>query len=75
MDDQTFLDMEQLDNDFTDNVEELLTEQAIEVFILWAKAFPHRYLSFDSGMGIASFKCPSIDDSALVIPCSSPPNA
>lgn len=42
----------------------LITE-GMAVFVRWATAFPKRELRFVSGMGTATFGCPSMDRSLL----------
>ena len=61
MSNQTSLEVQFLEETFEDNINELITESAIEVMILWSATFPKRELIFDRN----SFTCPSIDNQPL----------
>ena len=48
-------------------IDSILVEEGMRVFVLWAKAFPKRYLRLVSGMGTATFACPTLDRSVYLL--------
>lgn len=48
-------------------IDSILIEEGMKVFVAWANAFPTRYVRFVSGMGTATFACPSLDNSSFLL--------
>ena len=61
---QKLQDMEQ---DLYVEIDKLLIEAGMAAFVMWAEAFPKRYLRFVSGMGTATFACPTLDNSCYLL--------
>lgn len=53
--------------DLIAEIDELLVEAGMHAFVAWAKAFPKRELRFVSGMGTATFACPTLDRSCFLL--------
>lgn len=56
-----------MENKLITDIEAILVAEGMDVFVQWAKAFPKRSLRFVSGMGTATFACPSLDNSAFLL--------
>jgi len=48
-------------------IDAILVEEGMKAVVRWAKAFPKRHLRFVSGMGTATFACPSLDGSCFLL--------
>lgn len=60
-------EIDKMETDLINRVDEMLIEVGMEAFVLWAEAFPTRELRFVSGMGTATFACPSLDRSCFLL--------
>ena len=55
------------EQDLIADIDELLITAGMQAFVMWANAFPKRYLRFVSGMGTATFGCPTLDSSVYLL--------
>ena len=55
------------EQDLIAEIDDMLVEAGMQAFVMWAKAFPKRYLRFVSGMGTATFGCPTLDNSSFLL--------
>jgi hypothetical protein len=53
--------------DLIAEIDDMLIEAGMQAFVDWANAFPKRYVRFVSGMGTATFACPSLDNSCFLL--------
>ena len=67
LDDKTEAAIDKIDTAHQLAFEELLIEEGIKAFVLWATAFPKRHLRFCSGMGVSAFACPSTDNHVFLM--------
>lgn len=56
-----------LENKLIDDIDGLLIRAGMRVFAEWGRAFPKRELLFVSGNGTATFRCPSLEKSIVLL--------
>jgi hypothetical protein len=59
--------IKKLEENYIDDFNNILIEEGIKTFVLWAKAFPTRNLRFVSGMGTATWSSTRINSSYFLI--------
>jgi hypothetical protein len=60
-------EIDKLESDLITQMDEIFIKAGMEAFVLWATAFPKRDLRFVSGMGTATFACPTLDRSCFLL--------
>lgn len=61
------LKLQNMEQDLYVEIDKLLIEAGMAAVVMWAEAFPKRYLRFVSGMGTATFGCPTLDRSVYLL--------
>ena len=61
------LKIKNMEADLVAEIDDMLIEAGMVAFTDWANAFPKRYLRFVSGMGTATFACPTLDRSCFLL--------
>jgi hypothetical protein len=59
--------IKKLEQDYISTFDNILIEEGMKAFVLWAKAFPTRDLRFVSGMGTATWSSTRIDSSPFLM--------
>lgn len=61
------LKIKNMEADLIEEIDRMIIEVGMQAFVDWANAFPKRYLRFVSGMGTATFACPTLDRSCFLL--------
>jgi hypothetical protein len=59
--------IKKLEQDYISTFDNILIEEGMKAFVLWAKAFPTRDLRFVSGMGTSTWSSTRIDSSPFLM--------